>query len=171
MAALHVALSAREDLSDELRAAHVCAALSIAANGRSTHADGWHFDVDRDALGAVEREVAETLAIRYAHDPRAAAACGSISGYSDMMIMCCVFVALALVAAVLTMVKPHHQGTRKKKSTRAEALVALATLPEPPLEQQESRTVVFDRRMRRSVRYRRPMRACTCDSGGGCGRG
>ena len=154
MAAFHAAMSAREELSLELRAAHVCAAVAMAANGRRTHADGWHFVVDRSAVGAMEQEVASRLAVRFARDPRAAAACGSISGYSDTMLMCHVVIALAIVACMLVMTTvPRGTPARRVKSTRAEALAALAALPEP---------ASFDQRARRSSRHKRPARACAC---------
>ena len=171
-AALHIALSAREDFSEELRAAHVCAALAIAANGRSTSADGWTFVVDRGTLGAVERNVADALALRYAHDPRVVAACGSIGWISESRLIWCVLLALVLVVLLLVLVAMPTQSTpRKMKSTRADALAALAASPEQPARRApEGRlpAVVYARvdRTRRSGRYRRPFRACACDAEG-----
>ena len=156
-AAFHAAMSARVELPEELRAAHVCAAVAIAAKGQSTHADGWHFAVKRDALGTVEREVARKLALRYAHDPRAAAACGSISGYSNMTLVWNVLIAAVIVVVLLTLIGPMPKAPRKIKSTRAEALAALAALPESAPK--------VDRRVRHSNRHRRPARACACDVG------
>ena len=164
MAAHHVALSVREDFSPALRAAHACAAIALSANGRSTHEDGWHFAVDRSLLDDVVRETAGNLAMQHAHDARAAAACGSISGPSDMTLIVAVLAAIVTVVFAIVVLKPQHRQ-RKVKSTRAEALAAIAALPEERPHAHKVFAVPQKRMLRRSGRGKRPSHPCGCEVG------
>ena len=161
MAAHHIAQSVREDIPPALRAAHACAAIVLSVNGHSTHADGWHFTVDRSLLDYTVRKAAFHLAMQHAHDARAAVACGSVTGLSDMTLILALWMAITVVVCASLVARPRRKHCTVKR-TRAEDLAVIASLPEETPPAHGAVVMPQKRTMRRSDRGLRPPRTCGC---------
>ena len=125
----HTALAAKATLSAAARAAHACAAMTLASGGAPSPDDAWRVTLPDGVVGAVERAVAaELLAAHGESDARVASACeamatASVGDVNAHMRLAVLFAAIALAAIVFIFDGPSRRRP-KRNTTRAAAIAA-----------------------------------------------